>query len=299
MRYQASWRYGLAALMWISFLATLSVADEPTKTVLLWEAGAPGKLGDEAKDKPQAILYLLEGATPSPLLVICPGGGYGGLAMDHEGHQIAKWANGLGMSALICDYRHRNKGYGHPCPLEDAQRAIRLARHSAADWKIDAKRVGIIGFSAGGHLASTVLTHFDHPSPVDDAIGREDARPDFGILCYPVIGFDKPYTHRGSQVNLLGEKAAPELIASLSNETQVTSKTPPTFLFHTEEDTAVPPENSLTFYASLVAKKVPSEIHVFPKGRHGIGLGKGVPGAEQWPGLCKVWLEGLGMTGSP
>ena len=274
----------------------LSIAKEPT-SLRLWEKGAPGALGEEPKDIPMGILYRLEGAkAPTAGLIVCPGGGYGHLAMDHEGHQIAAWANQMGMTALICDYRHRTKGYGHPYPLQDAQRAIRMMRANATDWNVDPNLIGIIGFSAGGHLVSTVLTHFDDGDKASqDGIAQKSSRPDFGILCYPVIGFGQTYTHKGSQKNLIGDDASQELIKSLSNEYHVTKETPPTFLFHTQEDKAVPVENSLKFYEGLVKAGVLSELHVFPKGRHGIGLGKGIAGAEKWPELCEKWLQSNGI----
>ncbi len=175
-------------------------------------------------------------------------GGYGSLAIDHEGYQIGRWANSLGMVGLVCKYRTRRDGYGHPAPLLDAQRAIRLARANAENWQIDPQRVGIIGFSAGGHLASTVLTHFDDGQPQSgDAVASQSSRPDFGILCYPVIGFGRPFSHAGSQKNLLGENPSPELIASLNNDQQVTPQTPPTFLFHTQEDKVVLPKTAWPF----------------------------------------------------
>ncbi len=179
-------------------IAASTMAVEP-QTMPLWPEGAPGALGQADGDIPKAIVYDVESTKPSPVLVILPGGGYGGLAIDHEGHQIARWANQMGMSAFICQYRHRGsgKGYGHPHPLMDAQRIIRLVRANKDKWNIDANRVGIIGFSAGGHLCSTVLTHFDAGnSAAADPIDRESSRPDFGILCYPVIDFDQPYTHK-------------------------------------------------------------------------------------------------------
>ncbi|MFO1064102.1 MAG: alpha/beta hydrolase [Pirellulales bacterium] len=261
--------------------------------VRLWEGDAPGATGKEAKDIPQLQIYALEKQSkPTAALVILPGGGYGGLAIDHEGHQIARWANSLGMSAFICEYRHRGKGYGHPNPMLDAQRAVRTVRAEAAKWNVDPNRIGIIGFSAGGHLASTVLTHFDDgQTDAKDSIDRVSSRPDFGILCYAVIDLDQPHTHKGSQKNLLGENPDPELVKSLTNSIQVTERTPPTFLWSTEDDTVVPVENSLRFYSAMAQKKVPGELHVLPHGRHGLGLAPDSPHVAQWVGLCRNWLK--------
>jgi acetyl esterase/lipase len=217
--------------------------------------------------------------------------------MDHDGHQIGRWLNEHGMAGFICDYRHRGKGYGHPAPLQDAQRAIRTVRSRANEFGVDPNKIGILGFSAGGHLTSTVLTHFDNgDSTSTEPIPRASSRPDFGILCYPVIAFDQPYTHRGSQRNLLGDNAAPELVSSLSNEKQVTDQTPPCFLWHTWEDKGVPPENSVVFYQALLAHKIPAELHVFEKGRHGLGLAKDTPGTSAWPQACVAWLKGRGIV---
>jgi acetyl esterase/lipase len=282
----------IAMLLGLLLVTASTQAAEP-KTELLWPEGAPNALGSEPKDKPALIIYLPEGQTARAGVVICPGGGYARLAMDHEGHAVAQWLNSIGIAGFVCHYRHRGKGYGHPAPLQDAQRAIRTLRSRATEFGIAADRVGILGFSAGGHLASSALTHFDAgkgDSP--DPIERVSSRPDFGILCYPVIAFQQPYTHRGSQTNLLGKDASDELIRSMSSELQVTSSTPPTFLWHTSEDTGVPPENSQAFYAALKKAKVPAELHIFEKGRHGLGLATGTPGTEQWPKLCELWLRG-------
>ncbi len=266
-------------------------------TVRLWDGDAPNATGSEPKDVPTAIIYLPETQKEMvPALVILPGGGYGGLAIDHEGHQIARWANGMGMAGIIVQYRHRGRGYGFPNPMVDAERAIRMTRHRAAEWKIDPKRVGLIGFSAGGHLCSSVLTHFDLGiSNATDPIDRQSSRPDYGILCYPVIALGESFTHVGSQKNLLGESPAPELVRSMSNEKQVSAMTPPTFLWHTAEDKVVAAENSLRFYSSMVTAGVPGELHVFPIGRHGLGLAANDVGASQWPELCKNWLKQIGM----
>ena len=280
------------SLLWLS---TLVVAAEP-KTELLWPKGAPGALGEEAKDRPTLIFYLPEKPSGAGI-VICPGGGYGGLAMDHEGHQIGRWLNEHGIAGFICDYRHRGKGYGHPAPLQDAQRAVRTVRSRAQEFGVDPTKIGILGFSAGGHLTSSALTHFDAgKADAADPIERVSCRPDFGVLCYPVIAFDQPFTHKGSQTNLLGKDASAELIASMSSEKQVTDQTPPCFLWHTTEDKGVPPENSVVFYSALIAHKIPAELHIFEKGRHGVGLGKDIPGTDAWPAACIAWLKGRGVV---
>ena len=287
-------RYRLYSLLCFMALGAVVSAAEP-KTELLWPKGAPEALGDEAKDKPTLIIYLPEKPTGAAV-VICPGGGYGGLAMDHEGHQIGRWLNENGIAGFICDYRHRGKGYGHPAPLQDAQRAIRTVRSRAREFGVEPSKIGILGFSAGGHLASSAVTHFDAGKPdAEDPVERASCRPDFGVLCYPVIAFNQPFTHRGSQRNLLGADASPELVASLSSEKQVTDQTPPCFLWHTTEDKGVPPENSVVFYSALIAHKVPAELHIFEKGRHGVGLAKDIPGTDAWPAACLGWLRGRGV----
>ncbi len=285
----------------IALLLTVAAVDaataaEPT-TILLWPHGAPGAKGDTAADRPTLIVSL-----PQPEkavgtgVVICPGGGYGTLAMGHEGHDFAHWFNSLGVAAFILDYRHRGKGYGHPAPLQDAQRAIRTVRARASEWGVDPGRIGIIGFSAGGHLASTAGTHFDDGDPnAADPVQRAGCRPDFMILCYAVIALGEPYTHRGSQRNLLGPNPDPALVRSLSNEKQVTPQTPPTFLLHTDEDKAVPSENSIMFYLALRRAGVPAEMHIFRTGPHGVGLARDIPGTRAWPRCCQAWMEGRGL----
>jgi acetyl esterase/lipase len=179
----------------------------------------------------------------------------------------------------------------------DAQRAIQSLRARAQTLNIDPQRVGVIGFSAGGHLCSTVATHFaERDAESSDPIARVSSRPDFAILCYPVIVFDQQHTHRGSQRNLLGENPDPKWVELLSNERQVTERTPPTFLFHTAEDKAVPVENSIAYFLACQKQGVPAEMHIFPKGRHGLGLAKDHPGSSQWPELCASWLHRLGVV---
>ena len=263
---------------------------------LLWPAGAPGALGNEAVDKPKITVYLAPAdRATGAAVVVCPGGGYRVVAADHEGKQIALWLNSLGVSAFVLQYRLGER-YHHPIPLEDAQRAIRMVRSRSKEWRVDPKRIGILGFSAGGHLASTASTHFDDGRPdAADPIDRESSRPDFAVLCYAVISLEDPTAHAGSRANLLGDPPDPALVVLLSNEKQVTARTPPTFLWHTADDTAVPVENSLLFFEALHKAGVPGELHVFPHGRHGLGLAPGDPAVSQWPRLCAVWMEGLGL----
>lgn len=283
---------------WIVCVAAVVVAESPVKqTENLWTNGAPGSNGTEVGDVPELILTRVESAKPTAGIVILPGGGYGGHAMDHEGHQFAQWFHSLGISSAICTYRLRGKGnqgngYGHPHPMQDAQRAIQTMRARAEEWNLDPNRIGVIGFSAGGHLCSTVSTHFQDGDPAaTDATARVSSRPDFAILCYPVIALDKPHTHKGSQRNLLGKDPDPALIELLSNERQVTERTPPTFLFHTLEDKAVPVQNAIDYFTACQKAGVEVEMHLFPKGRHGLGLAKDTPGASQWPQLCADWMR--------
>jgi acetyl esterase/lipase len=290
-------------------------ADEPwSKSLPLWPAGAPGATGTADGDVPQLLMRIVESDAPTAAVVILPGGGYHGHAIGHEGHDFADWFESLGVSSAICTYRLRGKGndgqgYGHPYPMLDAQRAIQTLRANAEQWNIDPARIGVIGFSAGGHLAATVSTHFAESNSVDSASGLPTAeddpvagvssRPDFAILCYPVIAFGKSYTHLGSQRNLLGEHPDPELLRSLSNEQQVSAQTPPTFLFHTAADQPVPVENSIEYFRACHQHGVPVEMHVFPHGRHGLGLAKQTPGASQWPDLCANWLRSLSIVTVP
>jgi acetyl esterase/lipase len=271
-------------------------ADEP-KTELLWPAGAPDALGTEEKDQPKLIIYQApKEKANGTAMVVCPGGGYGGLAIGHEGHEIAQWLNTLGISAFICDYRHRGKGYGHPAPSQDAARAIRTVRARAEEWGVDPQRIGVIGFSAGGHLASTVSTHFDEGDANSaERIQQVSSRPDFALLCYPVIAFGEPFTHGGSQRNLLGDKPDPQLVEKLSNEKQVTGRNPPTFVWHTSDDAVVAVENAIVFYSALHKAGVPAELHVYETGRHGLGLAKGSPGAANWPKEAADWMQGRGL----
>jgi acetyl esterase/lipase len=264
------------------------------KSMNLWENNAPGYRSDYSEHPPTMTPYLLEKGEPHGAVIVFPGGGYGGRA-QHEGEPVARWLNEIGCSAFVANYRVAP--YKHPYPLTDAQRAIRFVRYHAKEWNIDPDKIGILGFSAGGHLASTASTHFDYGNAsASDPIDRMSSRPDASILCYPVITFGE-HRHHGSMVNLIGENPEEQLRNSLCNELQVTSETPPTFLWHTADDAAVPVENSFLYASSLSRSGVPFELHVFPHGRHGLGLAEGDASVSQWAGLCESWLRGIGFIG--
>ena len=261
----------------------------------LWEKGAPGALGSAEADTPTITFYRASRASNGTAVVVAPGGGYQGLAMDHEGRQIATFFNAMGVTAFVLKYRLGPR-YRHPIELGDAQRAIRLVRSRATEFGIVPDRIGMMGFSAGGHLTATAGTHFDEgkrdaPDPID----RANSRPDFLILGYPVITFEAGVTHSGSVRNLLGENPDPKLLQELSNELHVTERTPPTFLFHTNADAAVVPENSVRFYLALRKAKVPAELHIFETGPHGVGLALGDPALSPWSMLLTNWLRGRGL----
>ena len=264
--------------------------------ILLWPDGAPGAIGKEDADQPSLLIQLPAAAKATGAgVVVCPGGGYGHLAMDHEGKQIAEWLNSLGVAAFVLKYRLGPR-YHHPAPLQDAQRALRYVRVHAKDFGLLGDRIGIWGFSAGGHLASTTGTHFDAGNAsATDPIDRMSSRPDFMILAYPVISMSAEYTHKGSRTNLLGEKPDPALVENLSNDKQVTSQTPPTFLFHTDEDTGVPAENSIAFYLALRKAGVPAEIHIYQRGKHGVGLAGADPILATWSGRLADWMKVRGL----
>ncbi len=275
-----------------AFVATTfsaTFAAQPQE-LLLWPEGAPGALGEEPKDKPKLIAYLPDAdKATGAAIVVCPGGGYGGLAMDHEGHQIAAWLNSFGVAAFICDYRHRGKGYGHPAPLSDAQRAIRLVRSRAAEYGLDPARIGIMGFSAGGHLAGTVATQPAHPARlVQDDLDPIGAHADFAVLIYPVVSLVAPWSHFGSRDNLLGTPHDETLARRLSLENAVTAQTPPMFITHEQLDTVVPVANSLALYSALTAHQVPATLLVTEGDVHGNGLGANLP----WGQALLAWLAG-------
>jgi acetyl esterase/lipase len=276
-----------------------SAQAQPTNSFPLWPAGAPGALGKEDKDTPTLTPYWPDPAKASgAAMVICPGGGYGGLA-PHEGADYARFLNESGIAGFVLKYRLGSGGYRHPVMLQDAARAVRLVRAQSGEWKLNPKRIGIMGSSAGGHLASTLITHFDEgKSDAADPIDRQSSRPDLGILCYAVITMGE-FTHQGSKYNLLGKDPSPELVRELSNELQVTKQTPPCFIWHTSDDRAVPVENSLHFAEALHKAGVLFDLHVYQKGPHGLGLGSNTWNPEKrhpWTRDCIYWLQAQGFA---
>lgn len=265
----------------------------------VWPAGAPGALGNSDKDIPTLTAYFppADKATGAAI-VICPGGGYAGLAA-HEGDGYARFLNEQGIAGFVLKYRLGPNGYRHPSMLNDAARAVRLVRAKAAGWKLDSKRIGIMGSSAGGHLASTLLTHFDQgKTDASDPVERESSRPDLGILCYAVITMGQ-FTHEGSKHNLLGNGPSAELVRELSNELQVSKETPPCFIWHTFEDKAVPVENSLQFAEALRKAGVPFDLHIYEHGPHGLGLGSRDYDPAKWHPWtkdCIFWLKARGFA---
>jgi acetyl esterase/lipase len=279
------------ALVSTVLVQTICVANDAIE-IPLWKDGAPG-LSTKPEDEPALFLFRpATDAATDAAVIICPGGAYGGLSINTEGTDVASWLNSFGVTGFVLRYRQASTGHHHPTPMLDGQRAVRTVRSRAADWGIDPNKIGVMGFSAGGHLASTLGTHFDAGrADAADAIDHTSSRPDFLVLCFPVISLVANYTHAGSRDNLLGKNPDPEVVRSISNELQVTSETPPTFLFHTDEDTTVPPENSIDFYEALHNAGVPAELHIYRNGGHGVDLAHAVPGTRDWPDQCRTWIE--------
>lgn len=275
-----------------SFTNAIAAQQNP---IVLWPNGAPGAAGKESQDIPTLTAYLpLKEKATGTAVIVCPGGAYGHLA-DHEGAPVAEWLNSIGITAFVLKYRLGPR-YHHPAPLQDAARAIRTIRARAVEWQVDPDRIGILGFSAGGHLASTIATHFDSGKPdASDPIERVSSRPALAILIYPVITM-REKTHAGSKKNLLGDNPSPDLIALLSNDEQVTKETPPTFLVHTMTDPGVPVDNTMLFAAALRKAGVPFELHLYERGPHGFGLGGNDPILSTWPARCADWLRVRGFA---
>jgi len=302
----------LLTFLIFSFMTFKSSAQVSSLT--LWPDGIPGFVVNdsyiekatvangintrfEKVTSPALFPYLppRESATGTAVL-ICPGGGYSALAFNHEGHAVAQWLNDNGIAGIILKYRlpsdliMKDKSVG---PLQDAQEAIRIIRRNAAKWNIDPDKIGVLGFSAGGHLASTLSTHY--AEKVYEPKDTVSAMPDFSILIYPVITMDSSFTHAGSRRNLIGAKPSAEAIKRFSNELQVNEKTPPAFMVHSADDKAVPIKNSIAYYEQLVRYGIPSELHIFQKGGHGYGLAGGKDTQSSWPELCIKWLKASGF----
>ena len=260
----------------------------------LWPQGAPGAVANEDVDRPELTAYIPKSPNGTAV-IICPGGAYLHLSIEKEGSEVAKWLNSLNVSGFVLKYRLGPR-YHHPAMLQDAQRAIRMVRTRASSLGLRPDRIGIMGFSAGGHLASTAATHFDSGDPhASDPMERTGSRPDFLILGYAVISMNSEYTHAGSRTALLGDHPDPRLLDDLSNDQRVTAQTPPTFLFHTNADTTVPAENSVRFYLALRKAGVPAELHIYEQGPHGVGLASTNATLSSWPGRLADWLRGRGL----
>jgi len=291
-------RLSAKILLVLFFIGTVSNA-QTSFVELVWPNGAPGAKGDAPGDKPSLTYFLPQkDKSAGTAVLICPGGGYGFLAADYEGDDVARWFNSFGVTGIVLRYRHRHSGagYQYPASLNDARRALSVIRSRAGELNIDPDKIGVLGFSAGGHLAASLGTHYDTGEiNSTDPIERISCRPDFMILIYPVISMNDPFTHKGSRENLLGEDPDQKLVDLMSNELQVNSRTPPAFLVHATEDSTVPVENSIMFYSALRKAGVPAEIHIYLKGGHGFGMGSGKGEVSTWPVLCQNWMRTTGL----
>jgi acetyl esterase/lipase len=291
----------LAVVSWLALPATAqqtpALPIQDGQVIPLWAGPAPGALGTDEADIPAITVYLPRTVSRgTPAVIVCPGGGYVRLAANHEGRQVASFLNSLGVAAFVLRSRLGPR-YHHPVELGDVQRAIRLVRTRAASWSLDPARIGVMGFSAGGHLAMTASTMADPGSPsASDPIDRMSSRPDFAVLGYPVISMSEAWSHQGSKTALLGANPDAALAARLSGERLVTTDTPPTFLFHTNADTTVPAENSVHYYLALRRASVPAEMHIFEKGAHGVGLANDDSALSEWSTLLANWLRGRGIV---
>ncbi|MBM4155398.1 MAG: alpha/beta hydrolase [Lentisphaerae bacterium] len=290
-----------AAALLLAATVGAAAAQGPLPVLRLWAGDAPGAKGQAPHDVPEVVPWLPDGPGPFPAIVVLPGGGYGALA-PHEGPGYAGWLQTNGIAAFVVKYRLGPHGYRHPCMLQDAARAVRTVRAKASEWRVDPARIGIMGSSAGGHLASTALTRFDAGDPSSpDPVERQSSRPDFGVLCYAVISLKAPIGHVGSGRNLLGDNPDAALLDSLCNDSQVTKDTPPTFLWSLDKDPVVKVENSMAFAAALSRCGVPLEFHAYPGDKHGTGL-KNYPVDESlhpWAPALLRWLSVRGVLRAP
>jgi acetyl esterase/lipase len=284
-----------------------------TKVIDIWQGNVPGaienpnyKLTIDSSNNwlkmrnvtnPLLDMYQVPAQNSTgTAVVICPGGAYWGLAIGHEGAQIAKWFNNIGITAFVLKYRlpdnsiMKDKSIG---PLQDGQEAIRIVRRHAKEWNIDPNKIGIMGFSAGGHLASSISTHFNEK--IYELSDTTSARPNFSILIYPVISMDTSITHMGSRNNLLGNNPSQEQVKRFSNDLQVNNQTPPAFLIHSLDDKTVPVQNSINYALAMKKYNIPCELHIYEAGGHGYGLGRSADTESSWPEACKKWLEARGF----
>jgi len=305
--------FKLSMLLFVCLISLSGSLVAQSKVIDLWNGKVPGAIYNEKfkqnvdtaagwVDKhsvvnPSLTMYPApEAKANGTAVVICPGGAYWGMAVKHEGSQVAKWLNGLGITAFVLKYRlpddsiMENKSIG---PMQDGQKAIRIVRSHAKEWGINPEKIGIMGFSAGGHLASTISTHFDEK--VYESEDLTSARPDFSLLIYPVISMDLTITHWGSRENLLGKNPSSELVKHFSNELQVTDQTPPAFMLHSLDDGAVPVKNSIDYALAMHKFKIPCELHLYQSGGHGYGMGKSANTESTWTEACRKWLESRGL----
>ncbi|MEM8946431.1 MAG: alpha/beta hydrolase [Planctomycetota bacterium] len=305
----------IGMIVGVAFAHQLQSMATEASVIPLWPGIAPGSedyTGKERFDsrapavgngwltgvsKPTLTVYLPpEDARVGTAVVVCPGGGYGGLSIEKEGSTMAKWFAQRGVAAAVLKYRHGGGLHQHPIPLNDAQRALRLVRSRADAWQLDIDSIGILGFSAGGHLAASAGTHFDKgQADATDPIERESCQPNFMVLVYPVISMKEELTNPGSRRNLLGQSPPKDLVRLMSNEMQVTADTCPTFITHAADDKAVPVENAVELYRALRKQNVPAEMHLYEIGGHGYGFYRGDRPADRWPDLLEVWLKGHGL----
>lgn len=267
---------------------------------LLWPDGAPGAVGSEDQDKPRITIFEAEASAATGAgVIVLPGGGYSKLAMGHEGMEVVEWLNAQGITAFLLQYRHGPR-YLHPAALEDATRAMAIVRSHAKTWGVDPKRIGMLGFSAGGHLAASTAIYARTTSRLSrDPLERVHTKPDFLLLIYPMISLIRPNAHRGTLVNLLGEHPTAAQREELSLDLHVDRNTPPSFLVHTTVDRSVSAENSALFYLALLRNNVPAELHIYEHGKHGRGLGNPELAYSTWPALCLRWLRARGVLPEP
>ncbi len=293
----------LVLALFLGLASACGLLADNDSVIDLWPEGVPGLRADASAEKTMdagrisnvhrptlTLIAPASAAANGTAVIICPGGGYTRLAFDHEGVVPAQWFRSLGVTAFILKYRL--KEYGHPAPLRDVLRAVRTVRSRAAEYQIRPDRIGVLGFSAGGHLAASSGTLFDSPDGRTGApIDAVSARPDFILLVYPVITMGPQHSHQGSRTALLGQNPQSELVKRLSVETQVSKETPPAFIVQTQEDKTVDVENSLMFYQALRNAGVPAELHLYAKGPHGFGMGPGFGPASDWPARAESWMR--------